>query len=98
MINTIEATNPRNAILGNVIAKTQETKAALREQTDNFEALLLKTLLDEAMPKADTLFGEGAGSEIYRSLYHEALSGALAGGFGYSELLYNSLADAIKEK
>ncbi|GHS86534.1 hypothetical protein FACS189487_01000 [Campylobacterota bacterium] len=97
-METIETALPRNAIIGNVTRKSAETKAALKEQTDNFEAMVLKGLLDIAMPKEDALFGKSAGDEIYRSLYHESMAGAIAGGFGYSELLFNFLSDKVKEK
>ncbi|MDR1911158.1 MAG: rod-binding protein [Helicobacteraceae bacterium] len=98
MFETIESTLPRNAILGNVIEKSPNSKAALREQTDAFEAILLKQMLDIAMPAEDPLFGKSAGSEIYRSLYHESLASALSGGFGYSEALFNFLQSEVKEK
>jgi Rod binding domain-containing protein len=97
-IETYESALPRNAILGDVTARAPSTKAALKEQTDNFEALLLKMTLDIAMPAEDPLFGKSAGSEIYRSLYHETMASALAGGFGYSELLFNFLQDKVQEK
>lgn len=97
-IETYESALPRNAILGDVINRAPNTKAALREQTDNFEALLLKQTLDIAMPAENPLFGKGAGSEIYRSLYHETLASALSGGFGYSELLFNFLQNEVQEK
>ena len=39
----------------------------------------------------NSLFGETTGSDIYSSMYHDAMSKELAGGFGYSELLFNFL-------
>ncbi|MDR1451796.1 MAG: rod-binding protein [Helicobacteraceae bacterium] len=83
-------------MLGDVIRRSPNSKAALKEQTDNFEALLLKQMLDIAMPAENPLFGKSAGNEIYRSLYHETLASALSGGFGYSELLFNSLKDEVE--
>ena len=97
-METIEGLLPRNAILGNAVARPTENKDALKEQSDNFEAILLKQILDIAMPEDNPLFGKSAGSQIYRSLYHEELASALSGGFGYSELLYNFLDERLQEK
>ncbi|GHV06531.1 hypothetical protein AGMMS50229_11500 [Campylobacterota bacterium] len=90
-MQTVETLLPRNAILGNAAFRPAETDEGLRAQTDNFEALILKQMLDIAMPSEDPLFGKSAGSDIYQSLYHEELANALSGGFGYSELLYEFL-------
>ena len=65
--------------------------ARLHEQTDKFEALILKQMLDIAMKSGDTLFPKATGSKIYESMYHDTLSKELSGGFGYSELLFQFL-------
>lgn len=72
-----------------------ETKedAALREQTDNFEAILLKFMLEIAIKNDDVLYPKQAGSDIYHSMYIDQLSQELSGGFGYSELLFNFLKE-----
>jgi len=66
-------------------------KDKLKEQTDSFESLILKQMLDIAMDDKNSLFEKGTGSHIYQSMYHDTLSKELSGGFGYSELLYNFL-------
>lgn len=63
--------------------------AQLREQTDAFEALLLKTLLDTSMKMDNGLFPKAPGHDIYMSMYREHMSEALAGSFGYSDALFN---------
>ena len=69
-----------------------ENKGKLKEQTDAFESLLIKQMLDISMKDGEnSLFGKSTGSHIYQSMYHDTLSKELAGGFGYSELLYNFL-------
>lgn len=69
-----------------------EHHEALREKTDEFEAVLLKVLLDTAMPaQEDPLFPKQAGHDIYRSMYHDTLSKELSGGFGFSDLLFSFL-------
>lgn len=68
-----------------------ENEKKLKEQTDSFESLILKQMLDIAMEDKNSLFEKGTGSHIYQSMYHDALSKELSGGFGYSELLFNFL-------
>lgn len=64
---------------------------ALRAQTDQFEAILLKTLLDTSMKSEDPLYGKDPGDKIYKSMYREKISEVASGGFGLSELLFNYL-------
>ncbi len=65
----------------------------LKEQTDAFEAFLLKKVLDISMKEKNPLFGKETGSEIYSSMYHDAISRALSGGFGFSKLLFDFLKE-----
>lgn len=67
--------------------------AALREQTDAFEAFLIKSILDVSLSNKVSLFGKDASDEIYRSMYNDAMSKALGGGMGFSELLFNYLKE-----
>ncbi len=73
-------------------------KAALKEQTDAFEAFMLKEVLDLALGEDDknSLFPKDAGDKIYKSMYNEAMSENLAGNFGFSEILYNFLLERAK--
>ena len=69
-----------------------ENLTKLKEQTDSFESLVLKQMLDISMKdEENSLFGKSTGSHIYQSMYHDTLSKELSGSFGYSELLYNFL-------
>ena len=70
--------------------------ATLKEQTDAFEAILLKFMLDNALKLEDPLFPKQPGSDIYHSMYKESLSSQLSGGFGYSQALYNWLKEQGK--
>ena len=54
-----------------------EQDALLKEQTDAFEAFLVKS----------------AGDEIYHSMYNDTMSKALSGNLGFSELLFNYLKE-----
>ncbi len=65
----------------------------LKEQTDAFEAIILKMVLDKAISAEDPLLPKDPGRKIYRSMQNEQLSKELSGSFGYSELLYNFLTE-----
>ncbi len=66
---------------------------ALRAQTDKFEALMLKTLLDTSMKDEDPLYGKSPGDKIYKSMYRDQVAETASGGFGLSELLFNFLKE-----
>ncbi|EJB99639.1 hypothetical protein [Helicobacter pylori] len=70
----------------------------LKEQTDSFEALLLKFMLDTAMKMDNPLYPKAPGDEIYASMYKDTLSKELSGNFGYSEMLFNFLKEQEKQK
>ena len=68
--------------------------AKLREQTDAFESVILKMLMDDAMKDEKNLFSQenDPGDKIYKSMYREELAKASAGGFGFSQMLYDFLS------
>ena len=68
----------------------------LRKQTDAFEAIILKMVLDKALDTKDPLLPEDPGRKIYRSMQNDEISKQLSGAFGYSELLYNYLVEQQK--
>lgn len=67
---------------------------ALREQTDAFESVILKMLMDSAMQDEKNIFSSenDPGDKIYKSMYREELAKASAGGFGFSQMLYDFLS------
>jgi len=69
--------------------------AELREQTDAFESVILKMLMDNAMKDDKNLFSaqNDPGDKIYKSMYREELSKASAGSFGFSQMLYDYLSE-----
>jgi peptidoglycan hydrolase FlgJ len=73
--------------------KGSKDDAKLKEQTDAFESLFVKQILDEGMKMNDTLFPKSAGSDIYKSMYTDTISKSMTGGFGYSKLLFDYLKD-----
>ncbi|AXP09067.1 rod-binding protein [Campylobacter hepaticus] len=75
-----------------ITTKTKEDEA-LKEQTDAFEAIFLKQILDISLKNQNSLFGKDASDEIYSSLYNDTMSKALSGGLGFSKLLYDFLKE-----
>jgi len=75
------------------IDKNVEDKA-LREQTDAFEAVIVKMLMDNAAKNDKDLFSSqnDPGNKIYKSMYRDELSKASAGSFGFSQMLYDYLS------
>lgn len=73
---------------------TNVEDAALKEQTDAFEAVILKMIMDNASKNEKNLFSEqnDPGDKIYKSMYRDELSKASAGGFGFSQMLYDYLS------
>lgn len=74
------------------IQKTDDD-TRLREQTDAFEALIIKNMLDTALKMDDSLYPKAPGHDIYESMYRDTLSQTLSGSFGFSELLFDYLKD-----
>jgi len=66
-------------------------KVALKEQTDQFEAIILKQLLDISMKDENTLFGKDPGDKIYNSMYRDEISKMGAGSMGISQMLFDFL-------
>ena len=68
--------------------------AELRKQTDAFESVILKMLMDVSSQNEKNLFTQqnDPGEKIYKSMYRDELSKASAGGFGFSQMLYDFLS------
>jgi len=66
----------------------------LRKQTDAFEAIIVKMLMDNAAKDEKNLFSEqnDPGDKIYKSMYRDELSKASAGSFGFSQMLFDFLS------
>lgn len=69
--------------------------AELRKQTDAFESVILKMLMDNAMKDEKNIFSQqnDPGDKIYKSMYRDELAKASAGGFGFSQMLYDYLSE-----
>jgi len=81
-----------NKAIPKINAKAEDS--ALREQTDAFESVILKMLMDNAMKNQEDLFSDqkDPGDKIYKSMYREELAKASAGSFGFSQMLYDYLS------
>ncbi len=94
MINSSMAMDDYKAMqsLDNIpnIKKT-DNDAKLKEQTDKFEAIFIKEILDVSMKTDNSLFPKSVGEDIYNSMYNQTISDKLSGKFGFSELLYKYL-------
>ena len=82
----------QNQMVPKIDATSNEYK--LREQTDAFESIILKMLMDNAMKDEKNLFSEqnDPGDKIYKSMYREELAKASAGSFGFSQMLFDFLS------
>ena len=71
--------------------------AALKAQTDAFEAVIVKMLLDNAMKDDKDIFSsqKDPGDAIYKSMYRDELSKVSAGSFGFSEMLFEYLSAKV---
>ena len=77
------------------IDANSKSDAALKEQTDKFEAYFVKQILDISMNSDEehTLFEKDAGDKIYRSMYNDTMSTALSGNLGLSAMLFDFLKE-----
>lgn len=67
----------------------------LKEQTDAFEAFMIKSVLDISVKLQNPLFGKDAADNIYSSMYNDTMSKALSGDLGFSELLFEFLRERV---
>ncbi|WP_353662505.1 rod-binding protein [Hydrogenimonas sp. SS33] len=72
---------------------TASDRKRLKKETDAFEAIIIKMLLDKAIESKESLLPKDPGRDIYRSMMNDERSKQLSGAFGYSELLFNYLTE-----
>jgi Rod binding domain-containing protein len=74
-------------------AGLEPKRAGLRDASKQFESVFLSLLVKEMTQGIEGLFGEGAGSEIYRGLFESTMGQSLSGkGFGLAATIENALA------
>ncbi len=91
-MNLYTHTIAQQHIIPKIDAKVEDPE--LRKQTNAFESVILKMLMDNAMKDEKNLFSQqnDPGDKIYKSMYRDELSKASAGSFGFSQMLYDYLA------
>lgn len=101
MSNSIGTATMQQAMLSQNIGKTPSITATnddkkLKEQTDAFEAVIVKMMLDDAMKNEKSIFSSqnDPGDKMYQSMYRDELSKQSAGSFGFSQMLF----DYLKQK
>jgi peptidoglycan hydrolase FlgJ len=79
---------------------TKEGDKALRQKTDQFESIIIKMMLDESMKDEKNVFSStnDPGDKIFKSMYRDELSNASAGGFGFSQMLFEHLSQKAEKK
>jgi len=65
----------------------------LKGVTDKFEAFFIKKILDVSLKHENSLYSKDAGDKIYNSMYNDAMSRAVGGKFGFSQMLYDFLKE-----
>ena len=83
----------QNSAIPKINPKSEDKE--LRKQTDAFEAVIVKMLMDNAAKNDKDLFSsqKDPGDKIYKSMYRDELSKASAGSFGFSQMLYEYLSE-----
>ena len=91
-MNLNAATISQQHIIPKIDPKAQD--AELRKQTDAFESIIVKMIMDNAAKDEKNLFSaqNDPGDKIYKSMYRDELSKASSGGFGFSQMLYDYLS------
>ena len=99
MSSLLASVSMQQALLANDVNTTPKITATqddkkLREQTDAFEAVIVKMMLDDAMKNEKSLFSSqnDPGDKMYQSMYRDELSKQSAGSFGFSQMLYDFLS------
>jgi len=97
MMQSMNSLNLQSALISQqqipkIDAKAEDAK--LKEQTDAFESIIIKMVMDNAMEDEKNIFSDAndPGDKIYKSMYRDELAKASAGGFGFSQMLYEFLS------
>ncbi|ADG94138.1 conserved hypothetical protein [Arcobacter nitrofigilis DSM 7299] len=90
LTNNVDVSTLNQKKFDNVNTKNLSDKK-LKEVCDNFESFFLKEIMDVSL-KSSPIAGEGAGSDIIKGMYTDAISNDVAGGMGISDMLYDFLS------
>jgi len=68
----------------------------LRQKANEFEAIFIKHMLDQAMKPKSGLLPQGAGADIYASMYTDTLSKQMSGSIGLGKMVFEYLREQNK--
>lgn len=88
-------TNKFENITSDNLSKVEDKK--LREISNDFESFFLNQILEVSL-KSTSVAGEGAGSDIIKGMYLQAVSEHSSGTFGISDMLYKFLSENNKQE
>lgn len=91
----LKQTSDKKFIKNGGFDKREVDLEKLREQTDAFESIMIKTVLDLSLKQDVSLFPKAVGSDIYSDMYNDAMSKSMGGGLGFSDLLYDFLKERV---
>ena len=75
----------------NLKTENIEDEKALRKVSDDFESFFMNQIMDISL-RSTNVAGEGAGSDIIKGMYTQALADNSSGSLGISNMLYEFLA------
>ena len=93
-ITEIHIKNVISALYLNDSIKQDEKQ--LKKVCDDFESYFLNQTLDVSL-RSTNIAGEGAGSDIIKSMYIQALADSSTGSLGISSMLYEFLTKNNKQ-
>jgi Rod binding domain-containing protein len=76
----------------NLDTKTIQDDKGLRDVCNSFESFFMNQILSVSL-KSSKLAGEGTGSDIFKSMYTDAISQKSSGSLGISDMLYKFLSE-----
>ena len=88
--NLVDISTLQNKDFKNLNTENLENKE-LREVANSFESFFLNQIMDVSL-KSTNIAGEGAGSDIIKSMYLQNIADSSAGTFGISDMLYDFLS------
>lgn len=81
----------QNKKLDNVKTNNIQDEETLRKVSNDFESFFLNEILNVSL-KSTNVAGEGAGSDIIKSMYMQSIADSSSGTFGISDMLFDFLS------
>ncbi len=97
----LTAASSQPATASNQVQANQTRENKVKNAGQQFEALYLRQMLDEWMPKdAEDLFGEGTAGSVWRSMLADNLATTLSksGTIGIAQMIFKPEAEGSKGK